>query len=73
MGEPAEAARGGVAQQAQQAGQQGAVEQLVFLYRLVLGHAGPSFGLYCAQSAGVPQAVLERASHVITTQVGELS
>ena len=45
-------------------------EELVFLYRLVPGHAAPSFGVYCAQLAGVLPAVLARARHVIAAEVG---
>ncbi|KAL4443274.1 hypothetical protein ABPG75_011011 [Micractinium tetrahymenae] len=43
-------------------------ERLVFLYRLAPGHAAPSFGVHCAQLAGVPAAVLERARHLIAAQ-----
>ncbi len=46
-------------------------EQLVFLYRLAPGHAAPSFGVHCAQLAGVPAPVLERAHGVIAAQVGD--
>ena len=43
-------------------------DRLVFLYRLVAGHAAPSFGVHCAQLAGVPEAALERARHIIAAQ-----
>ena len=43
---------------------------LVFLYRLAEGRAAPSFGVHCAQLAGVPPPVLERARAVIAAQVG---
>ncbi|XP_057980785.1 DNA mismatch repair protein MSH5 [Malania oleifera] len=39
-------------------------EDIVFLYRLVPGHALPSYGLYCALLAGVPKEVIERAASV---------
>jgi hypothetical protein len=44
-------------------------QELVFLYRLVAGHAAPSFGLYCARLAGVPSATLERARGFLAAQV----
>lgn len=45
-------------------------EEVVFLYRLVPGHAAPSFGVYCAQLAGVPAPTLARARQLIAAQVG---
>lgn len=47
-----------------------AASSLVFLYRLAEGRAAPSFGVHCAQLAGVPPPVLERARAVIAAQVG---
>ena len=53
------------AQQAQHAQQQAGLaagraprppsQRVVFLYRLVAGHAAPSFGVHCAELAGVPE------------------
>lgn len=68
------------AQQARQARQQGQQQgqqaqrarrgqRLTFLYRLVPGHAAPSFGVHCAELAGVPEAALERARELIALQV----
>jgi DNA mismatch repair protein MSH5 len=72
---------GGGVSEPQQAGQgvagetggvQPVPQHLVFLYRLVGGHVAPSFGVYCAQMAGVPPAVLQRARHVIAAQASAL-
>ncbi|GAB4818643.1 hypothetical protein N2152v2_005689 [Parachlorella kessleri] len=41
---------------------------LVFLYQLAPGHAAPSFGVYCAQLAGVKPEVVARAREVIAAQ-----
>ncbi|XXG69534.1 hypothetical protein AAC387_Pa06g2377 [Persea americana] len=41
------------------------VGDIVFLYRLVPGHALLSYGLHCALLAGVPEEVLERASTIL--------
>jgi len=49
-----------------------ATSSLVFLYRLAEGRAAPSFGVHCAQLAGVPPPVLERARAVIAVQVGRV-
>ncbi|KAL5730005.1 MutS protein msh5 [Ranunculus cassubicifolius] len=43
------------------------VDDIVFLYRLVPGHALLSFGLHCALLAGVPEEVLKRAAAVLET------
>ncbi|KAM3287524.1 DNA mismatch repair protein MSH5 isoform X10 [Capsicum chacoense] len=43
------------------------VEDLVFLYRLVPGRALLSYGLHCAQLAGLPDEVLERAVVILDT------
>ncbi|XP_022932268.1 DNA mismatch repair protein MSH5 isoform X1 [Cucurbita moschata] len=40
-------------------------EDIVFLYRLVPGHALPSYGLHCALLAGVPDEVIKRAAFVL--------
>ncbi|XP_050941703.1 DNA mismatch repair protein MSH5 isoform X3 [Cucumis melo] len=40
-------------------------EDIVFLYRLVPGHALPSYGLHCALLAGVPDEVIKRAAVVL--------
>lgn len=63
-------AEGTEQQQQQQADAGAAGRGLVFLYRLVPGHAAPSFGVHCAQLAGVPEAALERARKLIAAQVG---
>ncbi|XP_043688455.1 DNA mismatch repair protein MSH5 isoform X4 [Telopea speciosissima] len=40
-------------------------EDIVFLYRLVPGHALLSYGLHCALLAGVPEEVVRRAAFVL--------
>ncbi|CAM0954785.1 unnamed protein product [Alopecurus aequalis] len=40
-------------------------EDIIFLYRLVPGQALLSFGLHCAQLAGVPNEVVQRAASVL--------
>nr|ACF83981.1 unknown [Zea mays] len=40
-------------------------EDITFLYRLVPGQALLSFGLHCAQLAGVPNEVVQRAGIVL--------
>ncbi|KAG7015545.1 DNA mismatch repair protein MSH5, partial [Cucurbita argyrosperma subsp. argyrosperma] len=40
-------------------------EDIVFLYRLVPGHALPSYGLHCALLAGVPDEVIKRAAFLL--------
>ncbi|KAM0876250.1 hypothetical protein ACQ4PT_036241 [Festuca glaucescens] len=40
-------------------------EDIIFLYRLVPGQALLSFGLHCAQLAGVPDEVIHRAASVV--------
>ncbi|KAF3446971.1 hypothetical protein FNV43_RR12151 [Rhamnella rubrinervis] len=40
-------------------------EDVVFLYRLVPGHAPLSYGLHCALLAGVPEEVIKRAAFVL--------
>jgi len=44
------------------------LEQHVFLYKLVPGHAAASFGVQCAQTCGVPDGIVQRASDVIRDQ-----
>ncbi|XP_031284485.1 DNA mismatch repair protein MSH5-like [Pistacia vera] len=41
------------------------IEDIVFLYRLVPGHAPLSYGLQCALLAGVPEEVIKRAANVL--------
>ncbi|PWA44000.1 DNA mismatch repair protein MutS, type 1 [Artemisia annua] len=41
------------------------IEEIVFLYRLIPGHALLSYGLHCALLAGVPQEVIKRAASVL--------
>nr|XP_016437797.1 PREDICTED: DNA mismatch repair protein MSH5-like isoform X2 [Nicotiana tabacum] len=43
------------------------VEDIVFLYRLVPGRAFLSYGLHCAQLAGLPHEVLKRAALILDT------
>ncbi|XP_058072392.1 DNA mismatch repair protein MSH5 isoform X4 [Magnolia sinica] len=43
------------------------VEDIIFLYRLIPGHALLSYGLHCALLAGVPVEVIERASFILDT------
>ncbi|CAN4118258.1 unnamed protein product [Withania somnifera] len=43
------------------------VEDIVFLYRLVPGRALLSYGLHCAQLAGLPDKVLTRAALILDT------
>uniref|UniRef100_A0A8I7B3L5 DNA mismatch repair protein MSH5 n=1 Tax=Hordeum vulgare subsp. vulgare TaxID=112509 RepID=A0A8I7B3L5_HORVV len=40
-------------------------EDIIFLYRLIPGQALLSFGLHCAQLAGVPSEVIQRAASVL--------
>ena len=40
-------------------------EEIVFLYKVVLGFADKSYGVQVAKLAGMPQAVLERAREVL--------
>ncbi|PKA58124.1 DNA mismatch repair protein MSH5 [Apostasia shenzhenica] len=40
-------------------------DDIVFLYRLVPGQALMSYGIHCAQLAGVPEELVERASSVL--------
>ncbi|KAJ0601901.1 putative DNA mismatch repair protein MutS [Helianthus annuus] len=42
-----------------------ALEEIVFLYRLVPGHTLLSYGLHCALLAGVPQEVIKRAAFIL--------
>lgn len=44
---------------------QNPVDDIVFLYRLVPGHALMSYGIHCARLAGVPQEVVERANSIL--------
>ncbi|KAH8942338.1 hypothetical protein BDL97_14G094000 [Sphagnum fallax] len=37
----------------------GSIDDIVFLYRLVLGHAVPSYGVHCAELAGTVNANLQ--------------
>ncbi|KAE8125525.1 hypothetical protein FH972_020320 [Carpinus fangiana] len=41
------------------------IDDIVFLYRLVPGHALLSYGLHCALLAGVPDEVIKRAAFVL--------
>ncbi|GAV72902.1 MutS_V domain-containing protein/MutS_III domain-containing protein, partial [Cephalotus follicularis] len=41
------------------------VEDIVFLYRLVPGHALLSYGVHCALLAGVPDVMIKRAAFVL--------
>ncbi|MED6134725.1 MutS protein msh5 [Stylosanthes scabra] len=41
------------------------IEDIVFLYRLVPGHAHHSYGLHCALLAGVPHEIIKRAAVVL--------
>ncbi|XP_057441153.1 DNA mismatch repair protein MSH5 isoform X2 [Lotus japonicus] len=41
------------------------IEDIVFLYRLVPGHAHHSYGLHCALLAGVPDEIIKRAAVVL--------
>ncbi|XP_044473613.1 DNA mismatch repair protein MSH5 isoform X2 [Mangifera indica] len=41
------------------------IEDIVFLYRLVPGHALLSYGLHCALLAGVPEETIKRAANVL--------
>ncbi|XP_022716883.1 DNA mismatch repair protein MSH5 [Durio zibethinus] len=41
------------------------VEDIIFLYRLVPGHAALSYGLHCALLAGVPEEVINRAALIL--------
>ncbi|RVW99534.1 DNA mismatch repair protein MSH5 [Vitis vinifera] len=41
------------------------IEDIVFLYRLVPGHALLSYGLHCALLAGVPEDVIKRAACIL--------
>ncbi|XVE50681.1 hypothetical protein DITRI_Ditri01bG0182800 [Diplodiscus trichospermus] len=41
------------------------VEDIIFLYRLVPGHAALSYGLHCALLAGVPEEVINRAAIIL--------
>ncbi|GAQ86130.1 putative MutS homolog 5 [Klebsormidium nitens] len=43
----------------------GLPKDITFLYRLVKGHAVPSYGVHCAELAGVAPDVLTRASEII--------
>ncbi|KAH1063194.1 hypothetical protein J1N35_028181 [Gossypium stocksii] len=41
------------------------VEDIIFLYRLIPGHAALSYGLHCALLAGVPDEVINRATLIL--------
>ncbi|KAL3576459.1 hypothetical protein D5086_021742 [Populus alba] len=43
------------------------IKDIVFLYRLVPGHALLSYGLHCALLAGVPEEVIKRAAFILDT------
>ncbi|KAK9806091.1 hypothetical protein WJX72_001037 [[Myrmecia] bisecta] len=43
-------------------------DKVVFLYRIVPGYAAPSFGVHCAQLAGLKPDILQRAVQVIEDQ-----
>ncbi|XP_002967541.2 DNA mismatch repair protein MSH5 isoform X2 [Selaginella moellendorffii] len=38
---------------------------IVFLYRLVPGYQAPSYGLHCAELAGVPHEIINRAAEIL--------
>ncbi|XP_020691721.1 DNA mismatch repair protein MSH5 isoform X6 [Dendrobium catenatum] len=46
---------------------QDTVDDIIFLYRLVPGHALMSYGIHCARLAGVPQEIVERATYILDT------
>ncbi|XP_027939204.1 DNA mismatch repair protein MSH5 isoform X1 [Vigna unguiculata] len=43
------------------------IDDIVFLYRLIPGHAHHSYGLHCALLAGVPEEIVKRAAAVLDT------
>ncbi|MCO5614370.1 hypothetical protein L7F22_068649 [Adiantum nelumboides] len=43
----------------------GELQDIIFLYRLVPGQVLPSYGLHCAELAGVPRVILNRASEIV--------
>ncbi|KAI5059273.1 hypothetical protein GOP47_0025592, partial [Adiantum capillus-veneris] len=43
----------------------GELQDIIFLYRLVPGQVLPSYGLYCAELAGVPPLILNRANEIV--------
>ncbi|MCO5604858.1 hypothetical protein L7F22_059032 [Adiantum nelumboides] len=43
----------------------GELQDIIFLYRLVPGRVLPSYGLHCAELAGVPQTILDRAREIV--------
>ena len=72
---PADAAGGAEPSSARQGGAPSAAaggDDIVFLYRLVPGHAAASYGIHCARMAGVPAEVLSRAADILeATHAGE--
>ncbi|KAK8969744.1 DNA mismatch repair protein MSH5 [Platanthera guangdongensis] len=44
---------------------QNTIDDIIFLYKLVPGHALMSYGIHCARLAGVPQEVVERANSIL--------
>lgn len=41
------------------------LQDIIFLYRLAPGHVLPSYGLHCAELAGVPRQILDRAHNIV--------
>ncbi|CAN1339827.1 DNA mismatch repair protein MSH5 [Linum perenne] len=48
-------------------------EEIVFLYRLVPGHAHLSYGLHCALLAGVPEEIIRRAAVILDSAIDNVS
>lgn len=42
------------------------LQDIIFLYRLIPGQALPSYGLHCAELAGISRQILDRASEIIS-------
>jgi DNA mismatch repair protein MutS len=40
-------------------------DSVIFLRKLIAGPADKSYGIYCAQIAGIPDRVIERANHLL--------
>ncbi|WCK56161.1 DNA mismatch repair protein MutS [Aneurinibacillus sp. Ricciae_BoGa-3] len=45
-------------------------DSVVFLRKLIAGPADKSYGIYCAQIAGIPDRVIQRANHLLEEFVG---
>ncbi len=41
-------------------------QKVIFLHKLVPGGSNHSFGIYVAKMAGMPQSILERATHILS-------